>query len=119
MDFKDESDCNLVVEFYIMKEYIKKKKVFITHKDGIFLGGRMLYCVQGCSKLFYTEKHQMFLVTNLFKILSSWYIPLVKNKNTMFILAAFASNKLILMSLLLCKQNVECSAQFRNHTYCA
>lgn len=28
----------------------------------------------------------------------------------MFILAAFASNKLILMSILLCKQNVEAKA---------
>lgn len=64
------------------------------------------------------EKHQVFLVRNLFKILLSWYIPLVKNKNTMFILAAFASNKLILMSLLLCKQNGECSARFQRHTYC-
>lgn len=54
----------------------------------------------------------MFLVTNLFKILFSWDIPLVENKNIVFTLAAFASNKLILMSLALCKQNVECSAQF-------
>lgn len=30
---------------------------------------------------------------------------LAKNKNTLFILAAFVSNKLTLMSLLLCKQN--------------
>lgn len=54
----------------------------------------------------------MFLVTNLFKILFSWDIPLVENENIVFTLAAFASNKLILMSISLCKQNVECSAQF-------
>lgn len=30
---------------------------------------------------------------------------LAKNKNTVFILAAFVSNKLTLMSLSLCKQN--------------
>lgn len=66
----------------------------------------------------YNEKHQVFLVTNLFKILLSWYITLVKNKNTMFILATFASNNFILMSLLLCKQNGECSAGFQSHTCC-
>lgn len=43
---------------------------------------------------------------------------LVKNKNTMFILAAFGSNKLILMSLLLCKQHAERGAWFQSCTYC-
>lgn len=65
----------------------------------------------------YTVKQRVFLVTNLFKILFSWYIPLVKNKNTVFILAALPSNKLILMSCSQCKHKVECSAQFPSRAY--
>lgn len=66
----------------------------------------------------YTEKQRMFLVTNLFKMLSSWYIPLVRNKNTMFILAGLASNKVILMRCWQCKHEGERSAQFPGHTCC-
>lgn len=83
--------------------------IFITHKHGGFWGKNAILCPRFLLNC-YTEMQWMFLVTNVFKIHFSWYIPLVKNKNTMFILADLASNNLILMSCSQCKHKVERSS---------